>query len=190
MLTSDEIFKKINDHMIKGIVFHAEMADYFDFLNLHGFKRLHEYRYLKESCEMRGLHRYYVNHFEKLLPESSGDMPAVIPKGWIGYIRSDVGSDAKKDYVKQAFETWYNWELSTKDIMEVAYTELCEIGEIAAACKIKELLMDADQCAKKASRMKLKLQSINYDMPTIALMQDDIHKKYKEKEEKIGVDIC
>ena len=43
---------------------------------------------------------------------------------------------------------------------------------------------------KDACRLYLKLQSIDYDMPTILLMQDEMHEYYREKEKGIGVDIC
>ena len=54
-MTYEEIFSNISAHMIKGIMFHAQMADYFDFLGLKGYKRLHEYHYFDESIMFRKL---------------------------------------------------------------------------------------------------------------------------------------
>lgn len=42
-MTCEEIFSKIANTYVNGIMFHTDMVQYFDFLNLHGYKRLHEY---------------------------------------------------------------------------------------------------------------------------------------------------
>lgn len=33
-------------------------------------------------------------------------------------------------------------------------------------------------------------QAIDYDMPTMILMQDELHDCYREKEKSAGIDIC
>ena len=43
---------------------------------------------------------------------------------------------------------------------------------------------------KEADRLALKMQAIDYDMPTMILMQDELHECYREKEKNIGVYIC
>lgn len=189
-MTVEDIFKKLDAHIIKGLMYHEQMADYFDFLNLHGYKRLHECRYLEESAVMRSLHRYYVNHYNKLLPESAIENPKSIPMSWYNYSRTDVSPAEKKKFIEQAFDSWVNWESETKELYQHAYSELCEIGEIAAACKIKEMLSDVDMELKKACRMMLNLKMVDYDLSTIYLCQDEMHETYKEKEKHIGVDIC
>lgn len=189
-MTVEEIFKNLNIHIIKGIMLHDQMADYFDFLNMHGYKRLHEYRYLEESAEMRGLHRYYINHYNKLLPEAAIENPKAIPSNWYAYERINVNSSEKRSFVMQAFEKWYNWERETKELYQKSYSHLCEIGEISAACKVKDMLMKVDKELKEACRMKLSLKMVDYDLPTIYLFQDELHEHYKNKEKEIGIDIC
>ena len=189
-MTVEDIFKRLDAHIIKGIMLHEQFADYFDFLNFHGYKRLHEYRFLKESAELRGLHRYYTNHFEKLIPHSDVAAVREIPDNWFMYSRSDVSPSEKKRYVKDAFEKWVEWEKDTKHKYQGAYCELCELGEVAAACKIKDMVSHVDMELKKAMRMLINLKAIDFDLSTIYLCQDDIHEHYKEESEKIGIDIC
>lgn len=189
-MTVEDVFKKLDAHIIKGIMLHEQLADYFDFLNLHGYKRLHECRYLEESAKMRGLHRYYINHYNKLLPESDIENPRSIPSNWVNYSRSDVAPAEKKEFIKRAFDAWVKWETETKTLYQEAYCKLCEHGEVAAACKIKEMVADVDQELKKANRMKLSIDMVNYDLSTIYLCQGEIHESYKDKEKNIGVDIC
>ena len=40
-MTVDEIFSKLSGHMIKGLMIHDQMSDYYDFLSLRGYKRCH-----------------------------------------------------------------------------------------------------------------------------------------------------
>ncbi|MGM9683224.1 MAG: hypothetical protein ACI3XQ_06475 [Eubacteriales bacterium] len=189
-MTVDEIFQKLDAHIVKGIMYHAEMADYFDFLNLRGYKRLHEYQFLSEAAEMRGLHRYFINHFGRLIPESCIEDPAAIPKTWYAYNREAPNPSEKRTFICNAFDRWAAWEYETKKLYEQAYTDLCAIGEIAASCKIKEMISDVDEELKRACRMKIDLKAIDYDMPTIILRQDEIHEEYREMEKDIKVDIC
>lgn len=35
-----DVFAKVSDHLIDGIMMHEQMADYYNFLGLDGFKRL------------------------------------------------------------------------------------------------------------------------------------------------------
>ena len=62
-----EIFNAIATREATALRMHNELADLFDFMNFHGFKRLHEYQYLKESADMRGVHRYAINHCQRII---------------------------------------------------------------------------------------------------------------------------
>ena len=189
-MTVEEIFSTINSQMINGIMFHDTMSEYYDFLNLHGFKRCHEYHALKEFCEHRSLVRYYINHYCKLLKSEHSQAQKTIPNNWYNYSRSQVDSSSKKRAIREAYTKWKEWELSTKKLYENLYCELCDIKEIAAACKVKELISCVDMELKYVDRTHVLLESIDYDMPTITLMQDGLHEKYADKTNGIGVSIC
>jgi hypothetical protein len=169
---------------------HAEMADYYDFLNLAGFKRLHEYRFFDECAELRGMHRYFINHLGGLLDSSNVSRETVIPRSWANVTRSNVGNSTRREAVKSGFETWVSWETETKRMFEGCYSSLCDLGEIAAACKIRELVAGTDDELKRAERLSLSLKSCDYDMTYIVEIQDELHERYKRKTENIGVAIC
>ena len=61
----ESIFSEINARMIAALMFHDQMSDYFDFLGMKGYKRLHEYQYFSESLERKKLNQYYINHHNK-----------------------------------------------------------------------------------------------------------------------------
>ena len=66
---------------------------------------------------------------------------------------------------------------------------MCGLGEIAVACKVKELVEDVDEDLKMVDRQSITLADISYDLPTIITKQDDMHEEYREREEKMGVKI-
>lgn len=185
-----EIYSKIAEHMINGMMFHEQMANYYDFLGLQGYKRCHEYHYLAETCAYRGVCRYFINHHNMLIPESRFDNESVIPDSWYNHVRSDVDVSTKKNAVKTGLTKWVEWERKTKHLYEEMYKEAMEIGEVASACKIKELIHDVDCELKKAERYWLNKEAINYDIGAIIAEQKHKHDKYKRKMEKIGVHIC
>lgn len=176
--------------MIKGIMLHEQMANYYDFLGLQGYKRCHEYHYLKESCAYRGICRYFLNHHNRLIPNVSVEDPKVIPESWYKYTRQDVDISTKKSAVKNGISMWVDWERETKKFYEQMWKELMDIEEVASAFKIKELICDVDCELKKAERYQLDKKAVDYDMLTIIEEQKHKHKEYKSKEEKIGIYIC
>ena len=99
-MTVSEIFNAISNHQIEGIMLHGQMADYFDFLSLHGFKRMQEYHYLDESTCMRSVHRYYINHYGKLLPGGHPAGPSLIPASWGNYTRQEVDASTKRRAIR------------------------------------------------------------------------------------------
>lgn len=178
-MTVDEIFSAISAHFIKGMMLHDQMANYYDFLQLRGYKRCHEYHFKAESCNYRKLNRYYLNHYNKLIPESRVEDPKVIPENWYRYSRIDVDIDTKKNAIKNGMNKWVSWEKETKETLERMYGELLEMGEIATADFIMEFIKDVDCELKWAERKQLDLMSVNYDMTYILDKQKKMHDKFK-----------
>lgn len=190
-MTVEEIYSQIAAHMIKGMMFHEQMANYYDFLGLKGYKRCHEYHYLSETCAYRGLCRYFINHHDKLIPNTSFDDSQAIPDSWYNHVRQDVDANTKRNAIKTGLTKWVTWERETKKLYERMYKELMEIDEVASACKIKCLLKDVDCELKKAERYWLNKEATGYDMSDIIQEQHKKHKKYKCKmQEELCVKIC
>ena len=178
-MTVDEIFGALSAHFIKGMMLHDQMANYYDFLQLRGFKRCHEYHFKAESCSYRKLNRYYLNHYNKLIPEVRVDDPKVIPENWYKYSRIDVDMNTKKNAVRNAMDKWVSWETETKETLEQMYCELLDLNEIATAVFIQDFIKDVDCELKWAERKQLDLMSVDYDMTYILDKQDKMHDKFK-----------
>lgn len=189
-MTVEEIYAKIAQHMVKGLMFHEQLANYYDFLGLRGYKRCHEYHFLAENCAYREVCRYFINHHNKLIPYLPVEDPKVIPDSWYRYTRQDVDNGTKKNAIKNALSSWVEWEKETKQLYEQMYKELMDIGEVASALKIKELICDVDCELKKVERYYIDCKSIDFDLQSIVPSQKEMHQKYRKKEEKLGVHIC
>ena len=190
-MTVEEIYAELSQHMIQGIMMHEQLANYYDFLGLKGYKRCHEYHYIAETCAHRGLNRYFINHHNKLIPYRDVENPDVMPNTWYNHVRSDVDANTKKNAVRIGLTKWVDWERDTKKLYEHMYKELMEIDEVASAIKVKELICDVDCELKKAERYWLDKEAIGYDMPTIISEQKSKHNKYKRKMRKeYRVRIC
>lgn len=190
-MTVGEVFSKISDRQTTALMMHEEFADYYDFLNLCGFKRMHEYQFFAESAEMRGVHRYYINHYHRLLvPSTPHEHVDVIPSSWESYTRQDVDPSTLQKAVRDGLEKWRTWEMETKTLYQELYGEMQANKEVAGACKVLKLIKGVDQELKRIDRLYLKLKNTDYDLICISSIQDEIHEKYKEKTKNIGIDIC
>ena len=184
MATVEEIFKTLSSHMIKGIMIHEQMADYYDFLNLHGYKRCHEYHSKCEMKAMRKLHRYFINHYNKLIEEEIIENPDVIPSSWYRYTRQEVDTNTKRNAVKAGIEKYVAWEKETKELYENMYNELLDMGEVAAAHKLSCYIHDVDCELKWAQRRHIDLLASDYSISHILGEQKYLHDWYKKRMHK------
>ena len=180
-MTCEEIFEKLSRHMIKGLMVHEQLANYYKFLNLSGYAYCHEYHFIEESVSYRKLCRYYISHYDKLIPESEFDNPEIIPESWYQHKRQDVDINTKRNAVKQGLSKWVDWEMKTKKLYSDMYKEVMENGNVDAACFIKELVKDVSKELKRASSYLLDKEAIDYDMSVIIQEQKCKKDYYKDK---------
>lgn len=160
---------------------HEGMANYYDFLNLQGYKRCHEYHYLVETLENRKIQHFYINLYNKLIPELEIDSSSVIPANWGKYARQDVDYSTKRSAVQTGVNQWVDWERKTREALKKAYRELCDLGEVSAAAFVLDMIKCNDKEIKKAEQKLLDLEANNYDMTYIIESQHRYHKKFKKK---------
>lgn len=178
----DKIFSELNDHLLKGLMFHEELANYFAFLSLEGYSCCHEYHYEDESRSYRELNKYYITHYNKLIQKKGGlDAPQLIPANWHAYTRKDVDTNVKRNAVKEAMQVWVNWETETKEMYEKKYVELYDTKDIAAALFVKKLIEDVDDELKYAEEKMMALSASGYDIVYILDEQEFLKKKYSKK---------
>lgn len=180
-MTVDEVFQEVSKHQLIGVMFHAQMTDYFDFLNLHGYKKMSEYHAVEEMKSYKDIHSYVLNHYNKLIRDSAFENPNVIPEGWYEHVRQDVDINTKRQSVKDAFIKWAEWEKGTKAFYSEMYKELCNQNEVAAAQRILNLVEDVDTELKWVERKLIELSSTDYSMEFIIDEQTYYFEFYKNK---------
>ena len=180
-MTYEEVFQQMSAHMIKGVMFHQQMTDYFDFLNLFGYKKMSEYHALAELDNYKQLHTYFLNHYNKLIPESQFENVDIIPKEWYEKTRHDIDIESKKNAVKEAFIKWIEWEKGTKQFFSQMYKELDNNVEVASAFKIGEFVEDVDNELKWCERKYIELQGTDFAMDFILDEQQYYYELYKMK---------
>lgn len=177
----EAIFSEINARMIAALMFHDQMSDYFDFLGMKGYKKLHEYQYFAESLERKKLNQYYINHHSKLIPDTYSGQVAMIPENWQSANRISVGKSTKQKGIEDGFNQYREWELDTKNLYEHYSSRLREMGAVADAIVVEKLVEDVDNELKKLERIIIDLISSGYDMVYITESQQEIRNKYKAK---------
>lgn len=177
----EAVFSEINARMIAALMFHDQMSDYFDFLGMKGYKKLHEYQYFSESMERKKINQYYINHHNKLIPNTYSGQVAVIPENWQTANRISVGKSTKQKGIEDGFNQYHDWEAETKSLYEHYSSQLREMGAVADAIMVEKLVKDVDNELKKLERIVVDLISSGYDMVYITESQQRIHDKYKAK---------
>lgn len=178
-MSVEEISAQIAGHMIKGMMIHVQMSEYYRFLGLPGYARFHERRYEEESDGFMMFTKYFIDHFNKLIPEIPIENPAVIPEAWHQYTRQDVDVNTKKQGVKQGLEKWISWKKETKTFFETMFRELMNMGEIAFALFLKDYVVEVDHELKKAEKYNLNKKACDYSMDVIVQEQKTMYEKYK-----------
>jgi hypothetical protein len=183
--TLEEIYAEIASRQVAALMFHRQMADYFDFLGLRGYKRMHEYQYYSESVEARKLSRYYINHHGQLIPDKFEGTIAVIPSAWSTAKRISVGRATKQKAVEDGFNQYHAWETETKSVYEMYAKKLRELGFEADAIFVDKMVEDVDIELKYLTRQIVDLVSAGYDMIYIVTAQTELHECYRRKTEEL-----
>lgn len=178
---AEQVYSIINEHMCKAIAFHEQLADYFCFLNLQGFKRMLDYQYMKECADKRKLHKRYINYHHKLIPVKQIQIPVFIPTEWNKYKTTDINDSVVPKFVRSALEQYKDWEEKTKEMYEEQCDVLRKYNMVSDEEYLKELIISVEKELKKIHRMIEKMNGTGYDVTTIHNMQDKYHEKYKKK---------
>lgn len=186
-LSCIELYSEVNKRMTTALMMHANMSDYFNFMGLHGFKRIHECQYFEESINKRKLNRKILDIHNKIVPETGHEKIEVIPKDWYKYTRMDIDDNILAKFVRSAFKTYKEWEEETKCFYECIASIFMERGEFIDY-QIMLCYVEKVQCElKKIYRLCGELNGVGYDAVYIMEIQKRIHDDYKHKMKKMKV---
>jgi hypothetical protein len=184
-MTIKEIYEKIMEHQIEGIMFHEQSSKMLDFLGFKGLKMWQEYRYFSESAEMKSINRYVINHHSMMIREGEPKDPELIPMSWYGYKREEVDNRTKQSALKDLFSRLKAWETETKTLYCDMYKEACDGNYIADAVKIRELICGVDKELKHIDKRHLEYKTVDFDLSYIMEQQWYLKDKYKKKQKEL-----
>lgn len=179
-MSCTEIFQSIGKRQIQALMFHDQMYDLYDFLNLPGFKQWHRHQYMAESKEFLNTKKYFMSTHNKLLNLTSAEQPdSVIPASWYSYTRFDVTSQLVRQHTETSFNDYRCWEEDTKLMYQELSKMLLDTGHVADANMVDSLIADVTSELEALYDTLLRLKATNYDSVYILDIQDSIYKKYK-----------
>lgn len=172
------MFKKLVTHQTEALMFHSEMIEYFTFLGLKGFKRLHEYQYYDESIGRNNLIESYINEFRELIDKPNQiNKLNVIPSNLYGVKNTSNISLALN--VENAWKKYIDWEEGTKKL----YTEICvsllNKGELTKYYLVSEYLKDVQEELIEVYDIQSKLANTSVD--AILDLDKELFEIYNEK---------
>lgn len=171
-MTCDEVFKKIINHMVEGLMVHEELSNYYLFLGLPKYAKCHEKHYFFENKTYKKFYNYYITTYNKLIPNIKVSVPEVIPQSWYQYVRQDVDMKTKQTAVKAGLEKWVEWEQDTYVLYQEMYKELIALNKVHDAIIVKELICDVKEELDNITQYHLNKLSTNYDMVYIIEEQE------------------
>lgn len=177
-MTLEEIFSKLVSHIVKGLMIHTQLAEYFAFLGLRGFQYEQEHHYIEESKSYRKIFEYYISQFNKLIDESKVDNPNLIPKNWYSVTRFDVDTVTKRKSIKNGFEEWKKWEIETKELYESFTREVSINNDIPSRLLLEELIEDVNHEIITINKRILELEDVEYDLVYINDLQKELEDEY------------
>lgn len=184
-MTIDESFNSVIDRTLGGIMMHAQLYNYFNFLGLEGYAECQKYRYYDESNHYVKLCEYFVKHCNKIPAENKINNQSIVPADWKMHMRFDVDASIRKSSIKTGIEKWVQWERDTKAFFEQCYQNLINLNEIAVAEKIKECICHVDNELSKAEQKMIELKAIDFNISDIIMEQEEEGLKYKKKIKEI-----
>ena len=166
--------------MVKGMMVHKQLSDYYNFLGLKGYSTCHEYHFLQETKGYKNFCNYVINHYYKLIKDDRIEDPRVVPQSWFNYEKKDVDVSTKRKAVKDGADKWLDWEKETKELYEYVYRELINNGDVGFAIELSKYIQDVSQEVVNAYQDVIDLRSVDYDMTYVLQLQDDKQRKYKK----------
>lgn len=178
---AEDVYCALSEHMAKGISFHEQLADYFCFLGLHGYKKMLEYQYMEECESKRHLHKRYIEQHGKIIVPKEIQIPMFIPKDWSKYTTKDIDDSLVPKFVRSALEEYRKWEEQTKEVLKEQCSILMDANMIPDYEYVKEIIVDVEEEIKKVRKIVDKLNGTGYDVTMIHGVQDRYYDEYKKK---------
>jgi hypothetical protein len=168
--TEEQVWIKIIEQNLEGVMFHSFEEDLYCMLNLKGFKRMHERQSIEEADNLRHLKYKYIEQYKKL--------PILESKGfdkWAAHAalrEDDLSHEKIAELVKEGMEDYASWEA---EVLE----HLLEWKRSASDRKVvHKMIEDVMKEIKYIETIIDVLEEHNYDYDCICEMSDYLYQVY------------
>lgn len=180
-MTIEEIFSTLLAHMRQGLHFHNSLMCVFNFLNLKGYAKCHEYHFYEESLTLCHLQSFLINSYNKLFYLEEDKNNNIIPVSWYKYMKQSIDVNSKRNAIRDMIQKWVAWEEEAKQLLEKTYRELYELGEVNAAIFIGSMVRETSTELVGAQELFISLESIGYDLSVVTEEQSNLYREYSKK---------
>lgn len=164
-------FDKIYQHMMKGVVFHTQLSEYYGFLNLTKYSDFHAHQAKEEFATLIRFQTWHMNHYGKLIPQTTPTVESIIPKDWYSHVRTDVDKATVRQGVQNGHTLWADWQKQTKKLYEDSIKQAeTEVDKI----EIRKLLEEVCEELAFAKRKHLSLKNCDYDICQIIQENEEV----------------
>lgn len=184
MMVVEDIFASIANRLLLGSMIHEQLINYYDFLNLYGYKECHKYHFFEQIRGYREIVEYFMDNYGKLIPQTRFENPSIIPENWYRVPKEDIDINTKRAAIKNGQQKWLTWERETKRFLQQMYRELTDIDEISAALCLKKFLKSVNKEIQAAECKYLEDRSTDFYLPFIFNKQECEYWKYRKKMER------
>ena len=181
-----EIFQKIINRQAEGVAIHDLMGDYYDFLQLDGFRCLHRCQFIEEAETLKKLKHYYIKHFGSVpMPSKIDTKISVIPSDWPLHETSEITGTSSKSLTKTGLELYLSWEKETSKFYEECAKKLKENDLLEEYYMVLDLMGNVEGEIHEIKEIIITLQAVDYNVEAIKKIQYKLKWEYKEHKCKL-----
>lgn len=162
--------ENVGKQLLKGVMFHAEMADVFQFLGLNGFYKWQIKQQQEELCELQKFKRDILKKYHKLINLQGAEFSEkLIPNEWYNRSSLEVTQTDITNTLKRVFDEYVKWEENAKK------TLTDELAQIDDKWTIEKIIKNIECELITVEELRQKLQVTSFSPIFIQILQE----KYK-----------
>ena len=170
VINDEDVLIKIMEQNLQGVMFHLYQTDYFDFLNLEGFKKMHHFQSKEESDNLERLKHKYIKKYKKL---------PILKTKEKNYWEAETSLDGElpkekiNPAVKKSMEEYVDWESSVLEHL-ISWKR-----NVKDKTLISEMIDDVMGEIKRVETIMDILEDHKYSCECINEMSEYLYKQYK-----------
>ncbi len=162
--------ENVGKQLLKGVMFHAEMADVFQFLGLNGFYKWQIEQQQEELCELQKFKKDILKKYHKLINLQGAEFSEkLIPSEWYNRSSLEVTQTDIANTLKRVFDEYIKWEENAKKTLA---NESAQIDDKQA---IERIIKNIECELITVEELRQKLQVTSFSPIFIQILQE----KYK-----------